>query len=153
ELRWPRDADRLPNGHTMVVDSNGGRVLELDRNNDVVWSVAIKGAYDVERFDAPADREGVETAARLGLVSSDEGSDASRDVAPDPRGAPKGSLAVLERVLPSIVVNGLLYVLPPWFGVWELAATLVFACTTTVWASVELHWRGYYLRVPVGRDE
>jgi len=151
ELRWPRDADRLPNGHTMVVDSNGGRVLELDRENEIVWSVEIKGAYDVERFGVPADRDGVETATRLGLTSSDEGSDTAREVVPEPRAIPKGSLAVLEGVLPGIVVNGLLYVLPPWFGVRELAVTLAFGGTVTVWAGAELHWRGYYPRLPFGR--
>ncbi|QIO25454.1 arylsulfotransferase family protein [Haloarcula sp. JP-L23] len=153
ELRWPRDADRLSNGHTMVVDSNGAHVLELDQDNDIVWSVAIKGAYDVERFDARADRKGVETATRLGLASSDGGNDAARDVVPEPRAVPKGSLAVLEGILPSVVVNGLLYVLPPWFGVRELAATFALACTATVWAGIELRWRGYHLRTPIARRD
>ncbi len=151
EMRWPRDADRLPNGHTMVVDSNGARVFELDRDNDVVWSVAIKGAYDVERFDAPADREGVETATRLGLSSSGGENGSARDHVPDPRAVPKGSLAVLDSVLPSVAVNGLLYVTPPWFGVRELAATLALGCTATTWVAVELRLRGYHLRSPVER--
>lgn len=65
-MRWPRDADRLPNGHTMVVDSNSGRVFELDGKNEIVWQVQMKGAYDVKCFDVPADRTGLESATTLG---------------------------------------------------------------------------------------
>jgi len=30
QLTWPRDADRLPNGHTLITDTKGGRVVEID---------------------------------------------------------------------------------------------------------------------------
>jgi hypothetical protein len=37
-FRWPRDADRLPNGNTLVTDSLHKRVLEVEPGGDVVWS-------------------------------------------------------------------------------------------------------------------
>jgi len=57
-LRWPRDADRLPNGHTLITDSLGFRVLEIDREGEVVWEYGIT---DGTRFGLPyeADRIGV----------------------------------------------------------------------------------------------
>ena len=152
DMRWPRDTDRLPNGHTMVVDSNGGRVFELDTNNEIVWQVEMKGAYDVEHFDAPADREGVETASELGLTSAANQDSSARDSVPEPRDVPKGSIGVLDGILPSVVLNGMLYVLPPWFGIRELAATGVLVVVAVVWTGAELRWRGYRLRSPVGKE-
>ncbi|PSQ52872.1 hypothetical protein BRD20_05605 [Halobacteriales archaeon SW_8_65_20] len=37
-LRWPRDADRLPNGNTLITDSRRFRILEVAPNGSVVWS-------------------------------------------------------------------------------------------------------------------
>ena len=37
-LRWPRDADRLPNGNTLITDSRRFRILEVAPNGTVVWS-------------------------------------------------------------------------------------------------------------------
>jgi len=36
---WPRDADRLPNGHTMVSDTWNRRVVVVDREGDIVGAV------------------------------------------------------------------------------------------------------------------
>jgi hypothetical protein len=50
DLRWPRDADRLANGNTLVTDTLNKRVFEIDRNGTVVWSV------ETERIPYEADR-------------------------------------------------------------------------------------------------
>lgn len=48
-LTWPREADRLPNGNTLVVDSNGQRVLEVTPGREVVWETTItKNPYDAD---------------------------------------------------------------------------------------------------------
>lgn len=36
-LAWPRDADRLPNGNTLITDSRGDRVIEVNPEGKVVW--------------------------------------------------------------------------------------------------------------------
>ena len=50
-LNWPRDADRLPNGNTMIVDSGNDRVLVVEPVGTTVWEYEIsRGPYDIERM-------------------------------------------------------------------------------------------------------
>jgi hypothetical protein len=57
KLQWPRDADRLPNGNTLITDSRNNRVLEIDENGSVVWrySLAEQGGivYEADRVSRP----------------------------------------------------------------------------------------------------
>jgi hypothetical protein len=55
---WPRDSDRLPNGHTLVTDSLGFRVVEVDREGEVVWEHAVREG-DQRGIPYEADRIGV----------------------------------------------------------------------------------------------
>ncbi len=50
-MSWPRDADRLPDGNTLVVDSLNHRVMEVTPEGRIVWEVYTPwGPYDVERI-------------------------------------------------------------------------------------------------------
>jgi hypothetical protein len=55
---WPRDADRLPNGNTLIADTHDQRFLEVAPNGSTVWEMnATHWPYDVERLqygDEPA---------------------------------------------------------------------------------------------------
>ncbi|MFW5940049.1 MAG: aryl-sulfate sulfotransferase [Halolamina sp.] len=152
-MQWPRDADRLSNGNTMIVDSNGARVMELDREGEIDWQVGIKGAYDVEHIPTDGDAGAPESAERLGLETDSVGGTGPRESVPDPASVPKQSLSALDVVLPSVLVNGILYVLPPWFGIVELFAALLLTATTAGWAATELWWTGWRVRSPVFRGE
>jgi hypothetical protein len=58
-LTWPRDADRLPNGNTLVVDSLGHRVVEVTPRGRVVWEYyATWAPYDAERLGTGAGSNG-----------------------------------------------------------------------------------------------
>jgi len=54
QLAWPRDADRLPNGNTLIADSRNFRVLEVDEDGEVVWARGFHDeraiVYDVDRL-------------------------------------------------------------------------------------------------------
>ena len=50
-LDWPRDADRLENGNTLVTDTLSKRIFEINGNGTVVWSVRT------DRIPYEADRE------------------------------------------------------------------------------------------------
>ncbi|WP_313691509.1 aryl-sulfate sulfotransferase [Halorarum halobium] len=50
QLSWPRDADRLPNGNTLITDSLNHRVIEVTPRGEIVWEYyATWGPYDAER--------------------------------------------------------------------------------------------------------
>ena len=50
-MSWPRDADRLPNGNTLVADSRAHRVFEVTPDGEVVWEVSTPWlVYEVERI-------------------------------------------------------------------------------------------------------
>jgi hypothetical protein len=50
-LDEPRDADRLPNGNTLVADRKGHRVLEVTPQGETVWEFYTPWqTYDVERY-------------------------------------------------------------------------------------------------------
>ncbi len=79
-LAWPRDADRLPNGNTLIVDSMNHRVIEVTPGGEIVWETIVPWAtYDAERvahgdegemaYDGPAD---VPTMRDLGTEGSYE---------------------------------------------------------------------------------
>ena len=51
DFNWPRDADRLPNGNTLIVDTNNQRVIEVTPEGEIVWEFYAPWApYDVERM-------------------------------------------------------------------------------------------------------
>lgn len=68
-LEWPRDADRLPNGNTLVADSRGFRVLEVDETGEVVWSYSLEDergiVYDVDRLGVPEESTDVPSGREL----------------------------------------------------------------------------------------
>jgi hypothetical protein len=50
-LNWPRDADRLESGNTLITDSRHNRVIEVDRSGQVVWSFAgLAIPYEADRL-------------------------------------------------------------------------------------------------------
>jgi hypothetical protein len=68
-LRWPRDADRLPNGNTLVTDSLRYRVIEIDDEGDVVWSYSLRQqrgiVYEADRMGLPEEPEDVPSGHEL----------------------------------------------------------------------------------------
>lgn len=58
-FNWPRDADRLPNGHTVVTDSRNNRVLEVDESGAVVWIQPVPNLpYEADRLPYNEPRAG-----------------------------------------------------------------------------------------------
>lgn len=68
-LDWPRDADRLANGNTLVLDTRNARLVEVTEAGDPVWSAPIpEQGYD-------ADREGQEYPAGPAYTAAGDASD------------------------------------------------------------------------------
>ncbi len=47
-LNRPMDADRLPNGHTLVAQQ--GEVAEYDAKGKKIWSAKVKAPLEVNRY-------------------------------------------------------------------------------------------------------
>jgi len=70
QLDWPRDADRLPNGNTLITDSLNHRVIEVTPRGEIVWEYyATWGPYDAERIGTGAESNGP-TMADQGVSGS-----------------------------------------------------------------------------------
>jgi len=58
-LDEPRDADRLPNGNTLVVDRHGHRMVEATPDGEVRWEVSLPfQPYDAERLGTRDESSG-----------------------------------------------------------------------------------------------
>ena len=106
-LQWPRDADRLPNGNTLIADSRNFRVLEVGPDGEVVWAHELTGergiVYDADRFGVDGEEPGEVPSGRE-LNGTAHG------------GTVGETLAVAD--------SWVSFVLPPWVGVVGLLALL-----------------------------
>jgi hypothetical protein len=124
-MKWPRDADRLPNGNTLVADTNAHRVVELDEQGEVVWSIDFYAPYDVERLGTGDESAGGPSASRAGLDSRTPSED-------DPE-----EPTSVAGVTPRKVFNSIAFVLPLWMGFGDAALVALAALTALVWAAIE----------------
>jgi hypothetical protein len=125
-LSWPRDADRLPNGNTLVTDSHGDRVFEVNPRGEIVWSASIGFPYEAERLGTGDESAGGPSATASDLANH---SAPGRDQA-----GPDG--AVLSRS----VRNAIAYVFPRWAGLSHALAALVLVVVVPSWAVLEYRW-------------
>ncbi len=156
QAQWPRDADRLPNGHTLVTDSNGNRVIELDENGDVVWSVDVAFPYESERLGTGDESAGGPAASQLPIGNqSDVGQEtpanesggtqpAAGDGGGDSGEGDSGGNALLDT---GRLENSIAYVLPVWMSMTDLAVLVVGVVVLVVWVGVELFMAPWSLRV------
>lgn len=136
QLQWPRDADRLPNGNTLITDSNGDRVLEVNRRGKVVWRTRFYSPYDVERLGTGDESTGGQSATQLNLSS---------------RQAQKQDLKLLRQISEDIfsqkTVSGIWFILPVWATLNELVAAVILVVTTLLWGSFEMWTSSITIRV------
>ncbi|MFC4451743.1 aryl-sulfate sulfotransferase [Halorussus aquaticus] len=126
-MQWPRDADRLPNGNTLITDSNGNRVFEVNRQGEVVWSVDVAFPYEAERLGTGDESSGGESARRAGVETRTPPLDEQFWI-------------LLKNLIPGKYLNGLMYVTPAWMGFPELFASVLFGVVALLWLSTELLW-------------
>ncbi|WP_436931371.1 aryl-sulfate sulfotransferase [Halosimplex halobium] len=167
-VQWPRDADRLPNDNTLVVDTHGDRVAEVAPNGSVVWTVTVGMPYDVERLGTGDESTGGYSMRSIrddrGTTAGGSGArsgvgvplfqPASGDVEPGAvppagrithpdRGPAETVWVALKELTPSLVVNGMLYAAPSWVRFTDLAFGALALLTALTWAGTELYWSRY----------
>ena len=155
-LQWPRDADRLPTGNTLITDTGGERVLEVNQSGDIVWQLETPHPYDAERLETGDESTGGQSAAALGLESQTSGADDG--------GRQNVDLGVFDpivdrvrSVVPSHVVTFVVYASPSWLGPSALGPVTAGLATALLWGCVELRWtlraRGIRIRWPVYKEK
>ncbi|WP_276301546.1 arylsulfotransferase family protein [Halorussus lipolyticus] len=146
QMQWPRDADRLPNGHTLVTDTIGDRVVEVNEAGEIVWTLPVDRAYEAERLGTGDESAGGPSAVRATLESNRA----------EPRSGPADRFEEAVRgVVPIEVQNGLLgYFFPWWMGFYDVLATFALVGTLAVWGGLELWWSSVSLpdRESLGRE-
>jgi hypothetical protein len=110
-LSWPRDADRLPNGTTLVTDTIGNRLVEVGPDGDRLWTVSVPKPYEAERLGTGDESAGGASAARLSLANRSPADDAAD------RTQSQQLRRVVIGLLPAKVYHGIKNVSPLWFGV------------------------------------
>jgi hypothetical protein len=133
-LNWPRDADRLPSGNTLITDSLNKRVVEVDENGTAVWSVDTAGSGG-PNIPYEADRIPVgEFAGRFAQPAAGNGSTPTPTPAgvtdlPTARGDGElgretgGEIPFLTLAVTGM--RGTFAWVPLWFGELHLAVTVV----------------------------
>ena len=106
-LSWPRDADRLPNGNTLITDTLNRRIIEVNESGGVVWS------YKTARIPYDADRL---------PVGESVGGPTYSDIATD-TGRTNSDVPILSLLL--VGIQAVYPGLPVWFGEVQLLLTLI----------------------------
>ena len=151
DLPWPRDADRLPNGNTLITSSNGDTVFEVSPSGEVVWQMDFLGPYESERLSTGDESAGGPSAARANLTSVspelDQGTNRHRG------GLHRTFWIQIKNFIPSPVLNALVFIRPPWLSNIGLTVVALFVGTLGLWAVAEWRWSSLNLRWPVRRDD
>lgn len=128
-LNWPRDADRLPSGNTLITDTNGDRVVEVNPDGEVVWSVEAEGPYEAERLGTGPESTGGPAANDSYTSVTSPGSGEGLN--------PTRVALQIKNALPSFFVNALLFVIPAWMNGTSLFASIVAVLALLSLAVVE----------------
>ncbi len=171
QMQWPRDADRLPDGNTLLTDSHGNRVMEVNAEGEIVWEVGSTMPYEAERLETGEESANGTSAQELGLESrtpsdasgGEGGASAGNEGGSgfDPIGALIGTFggvaAFLVSFIPHRIHNAILFISPVWMGDSQFAAIGIAVLTGLVWFALELGWRlrdaGIGARLPVYRRD
>jgi hypothetical protein len=170
-LQWPRDADRLPSGLTLIVDSHGDRVLEVTPEGEPLWTVEVGMPYDVERlgtgdessggyaigeippgraYGPPADasENGTDNASENG---TDNESDAPGEIVSPDQGAIDRAILGMKDMIPSRWLNSALYVSPGWVRFTDLLFLFGTALTGLTLGASEFWHSRFSARRGLGR--
>ena len=160
KMQWPRDADRLPDGNTLITDTNSQRLIEVNQKGEIVWQVKLSHPYEAERLGTGDESAGGESAASLGLESrTRDGGNGGGDDAAKVRGRAGfvGVAHAIRNAVPHRIVNAAIYVSPTWIGTSELGFVVVGVLTGLLWFGFEcrrlLRSCPYSYQHPIRRDE
>ena len=144
-LNWPRDADRLPNGNTLIVDTMNHRVIEVTPQGEIVWEFYAPWApYDVERLIYD-DEAGGPTMRETGTTGSYNLSGSGLEIGADTKtvsfwvaetfeGTPVESQAnEFARAWAHVTP----WIRPVWMSSWEFLGEILGGLVLSLWGLTE----------------
>jgi hypothetical protein len=149
QFNWPRDADRLPNGNTLVTDSLNHRVVEVTPRGEIVWEYYVGwGPYEAERGAVESD----------GPTMGDQGVSGHHDVSGsaglEPGTGNSTSLATwTSGMAAGTPLQGPVedaarrwahvapWIYPVWMSDWDFAYVVLAALFVLVWSGYETYQR------------
>jgi hypothetical protein len=141
-LQWPRDADRLPNNHTLITDSYGDRVFEINEKGEVVWELTVYQPYEAERVGTGDESVGGRGARIIGLNNTTSIDDVAK----------RNTLTYqlkqsVKQAFPPKIRHGIIYLLPSSLSFYEASGLGFGLLSLTVWFCLELLWSPYQVEI------
>ncbi|MFW6385416.1 MAG: aryl-sulfate sulfotransferase, partial [Halodesulfurarchaeum sp.] len=148
QLTWPRDADRLPNGNTLITDTMNHRVVEVTPDGEIVWeSYVTWGPYDADRVAHGGSSNG--PTIRDMNAEGTYGLSGSANLEP---GEPRNESfdQWIQRQATGTLVEGPVdsmsthwrhltqWIRPAWMNSWTLASALGALLLAITWGTTEL---------------
>lgn len=135
QMNWPRDADRLPDGNTLVTDTGSGRVFEINKEGETIWSVTTDNPYEAERLGTGDESQGGESATHLQLQSRTVTEKQS------------GFKSLIKSLIPGEVINAISFVKPVWMGFYHVGSLIAILGIILIWPPLEYYWSEYELKL------
>jgi hypothetical protein len=168
QLNWPRDADRLPNGNTLITDTLNHRVIEVTPKGRIVWEYyATWGPYDGERVGIDSDGLAT-TGGSTGPTIADQGATGSYRLG-NSAGITPGTgegqtfAGFVEQTFAGTPLAGgadrfaerwahvTPWIRPRWMNGWDFAATLGAVLVLLGWGLAETVYHRRRIRDRLGR--
>ena len=163
ELSWPRDADRLQDGNTLITDSMNHRVVEVTPHGRIVWEFYAPWApYESVRLSQPPTSESQGPTIR-GMGESGT-YDLSGSMGLEPGTGDRESFETqLARAFVGTPIEEPVrefagkwgrvtpWIRPVWMTGWDFVAVIAAALLFVCWLLAELVYHRGHIRRRVGR--
>jgi hypothetical protein len=144
---WPRDADRLPNGNTLIVDSLNHRVIEVTPYGKIIWEVHSPwGPYDAERISSGDEGHGysIQTSHDMGVSGryqlQGENSKIENDISFEQSLSKFFDETPLEQPVNAFSTRWshvAPWIYPVWMSSWDFARSVLAIIILLIWISIE----------------
>jgi hypothetical protein len=147
DLEWPRDADRLPDGTTLVTDTHGNRIVQVGIDGQVEWSTTVYRPYEAERLETGDESYNGSAAQTYGLESQtieSATSESNRD-----RISMSDIAITVKSYLPPKIESAIQFVRPFWFSNIHFVFLAIAMMDVFVWTVFEAWHRNARFRSPI----